>query len=208
MSDLISKFLGLSLLTLVNTVVFLPLNATAQVVVTEFDSANSGVIGSIERATPMDHYGPGRGGIDNRNDYDRGGYDRGNNNRGGYDRGGNDRNRDFDRNRGGYDRDYPRRDNDLDRRNPHDRDRGGYDHDRRGYGRSCGDQAVTLLCKINGKHRSITAYTDCGNSRDGDYCDRVYTPGYYQTSMRLLYRCERGNWTWLLGNDGECKLSR
>lgn len=199
MNELISKILGLSLLTLVNTVVFLPLNATAQVVVTEFDGANAGVIGSISRATPMDHYGPAsHDGFDNNNGYDRGDYDRGS----------YDRNRDFDRNRSGYDRDFPRRDYDLDRRYPHDRDRGGYDHDRRGYGRGCGDQPVTLICKINGNHRSITAYTDCGYSRDGDYCDRVYTPGYYQISMRLLYRCERGHWTWLLGNDGKCKLSR
>ncbi len=109
---------------------------------------------------------------------------------------------------------------DFDRRNDRDpgigRDHGRFDHDRdfdrnrrppprRDFG--CGNDPVTLYCKINGHHDYITAYTDCGYVRENGFCERVYTPGYYQVAMRVAFRCENGNWVWLLGNNGQCKLS-
>lgn len=109
-----------------------------------------------------------------------------------------DRDRDFDR--GGH---GPGRDRDFDRDRDYDRDRGG-----RGHRGDCRDEAVTLLCKINGRLNHITAYTDCGYTREGEICNYVSTPGYYQVAMRIAYRCDRGRMVWLLGNDGKCKLSR
>lgn len=137
---------------------------------------------SLDRA---DH---GRGGDfdldrrgDRRRDHDRD-----------WDRGGHDRHRDWDR-----DRDRRDHDRDWDR----DGRRGGYTDD-------CRDESVSLYCKINGQHNYIIAYTDCGYTREGETCHRVSTPGYYQVAMRIAYRCERGRMIWLLGNEGQCKLSR
>lgn len=118
-----------------------------------------------------------------------------------------DHDRDFDRGGHGRDRDRDRDwDRDRDRRD-HDRD---WDRDGRGGGRrdDCRDQSVSLYCKINGHHNYINAYTDCGYTQEGQICNRVSTPGYYQVAMRIAYRCDRGRMVWLLGNDGQCKLSR
>lgn len=76
-----------------------------------------------------------------------------------------------------------------------------------GYYGACNDQSVSLYCKINGVHQYITAYTSCGYSSEGSSCYNVSTPGYYQVAMRIAYRCQSGQWVWLLGNDGQCKLS-
>lgn len=72
--------------------------------------------------------------------------------------------------------------------------------------RTCRDQQVSLLCNVDGRVRQLRAYTDCGPSRDGSYCDAVYTPGYEQRRMELEWRCERGNWVWVLGDRGWCEV--
>jgi hypothetical protein len=71
----------------------------------------------------------------------------------------------------------------------------------------CRDQAVSLVCKVNGHMEQVTAYTDCGIIREGGYCSTVYTPGLDQRRMRVEWRCENGNLEWVLGNRGWCELS-
>jgi len=70
----------------------------------------------------------------------------------------------------------------------------------------CNDQAVNLLCKINGRHRWVTGYTNCGRVRDGSYCRDVYVPGFRAIKMIVEYRCESGYLRWTLGEHGACKL--
>lgn len=185
MKNILSKIVGISALTVIGFSVLAPTSALAQSFGDDF---------SLDRP---DH---GRGG-----DFD-------------LDRRGDRRDRDFDRDRGGRDRDFDRggRGRDHDRDRDFDRDRGGhgrdrdrdFDRDRGGRRDDCRDESVTLYCKINGNHNYITAYTDCGYTQEGAVCNRVSTPGYYQVAMRIAYRCDRGRMVWLLGNDGQCKLSR
>ncbi len=85
--------------------------------------------------------------------------------------------------------------------------RDSFDFDRKRPSRgSCNDQAVELYCKVDGRLGHITAYTDCGYSNEGSFCDQVYTPGYRQKKMRVEFRCERGQWTWVLGDRGWCEV--
>lgn len=141
-------------------------------------------------------------------------------------RGGHDRGRDrYNPPRRGGGHYPPPRDGRRDR--DHDRGRGGDyyppgrgGHDRGGGGRGgdyypppgrgsygdCGSQSVTLLCKVNRSQQYVTAYTNCGYGREGSICYSVQTPGYYQEDMRVAFRCERGVWTWVLGQNGMCKL--
>lgn len=79
-------------------------------------------------------------------------------------------------------RDYPRRD--YPRRDYPRRD---------GYG-SCYDQTVYLVCKVHGRHQSVTGYTNCGRTYEGSYCYNVYVPGYRIQKMNVTYRCENGRW--------------
>jgi hypothetical protein len=78
----------------------------------------------------------------------------------------------YDRRRRDHRRDYPRR----------------YDYD------TCYDQALYLVCKVNGRHQSVTGYTNCGRSYEGSYCYSVYVPGYRIQKMNVTYRCENGRW--------------
>lgn len=114
--------------------------------------------------------------------------------------------RGHDDRRGRDDRD--RRDRDgrgRDDRDRRDRDGRGRDDFDRGRG-GCRDEAVTLLCKVDNQLRNVRAYTDCQYTREGDICSYVTTPGYRQTSMRIAFRCERGRFVWILGENGMCKL--
>lgn len=70
----------------------------------------------------------------------------------------------------------------------------------------CYDQRVDLLCKVDGRLRHLAAYTDCGRTRFGSYCNYVQTPGYYQIKMNLEFRCERDGMIWSLGEHGWCEV--
>lgn len=72
--------------------------------------------------------------------------------------------------------------------------------------RYCRDERVSLLCRVDGRNRQLRATTDCGPSREGSYCDAVYTPGYRQIHMELEWRCRRGRWVWVLGDRGWCEV--
>lgn len=77
----------------------------------------------------------------------------------------------------------------------------------------CNDQQIVLQCKVKGDgikgSRSVYAYTDCaryGTQPEGSYCHYVYTPGFYQLSMRVEFVCQNGQWVWTLGSHGNCEL--
>lgn len=105
----------------------------------------------------------------------------------------------YDRPRRGDRRDYPRRDyprRDYPRRD--DPRRGGYN--------TCYDQTLYLVCKVNGRHQSVTGYTNCGPSYEGSYCYNVTVPGYRIQKMNVTYRCENGRWRLLDIAGTGCKL--
>ncbi len=79
------------------------------------------------------------------------------------------------------------------------------DHDRRGRD-TCYDERVDLVCKVNGRHQSVTGYIDCGRSYEGQHCSNVYVPGYRVLKMNVLYRCEYGRWRMQHISGQGCKL--
>ena len=78
--------------------------------------------------------------------------------------------------------------------------------DRPDRGRSCLDEEVQLLCLVDGDLGTEWFSTDCGRTRDGASCRRVYTPGLRQVKMRIRMQCVDGQWRHRHGARGWCEL--